>query len=357
MKLRSLDEEDYKILTVLGKNPLSKVVEISKLTGLNVKTVSKRLKNLIESKVLYYVAAQICAPSLDMDSIIVFSNVKFKDIPIIEKVCDLHLYTRYRIRVLGSVNGLLMAFNMPKGSQPLLINLLDELEKLGYIRGYNYYTTIAKWIYNENDFSRYNVREDSWNFDWNVWERRIESVEKAELNPYPPSILHQMNEKDMTILRELTINARERLKDISKKTGIPEYHLSRRISFYIDNGVIEGFRVVVYTHASRIFDQFIFKCKCPVTTTAKIATTIKELPFQSTFVPLKEGFILQIFLPPTSISEFGKIIQGKVEEMEFMWADYKTSMRYYFYGEPFKTGRWQIDRKTLINDILTKIKI
>jgi DNA-binding Lrp family transcriptional regulator len=42
--MQELDEIDYRILTALGKNPLATITELSKETGVNVKTLSKRLQ-------------------------------------------------------------------------------------------------------------------------------------------------------------------------------------------------------------------------------------------------------------------------------------------------------------------------
>jgi DNA-binding Lrp family transcriptional regulator len=357
-KMQELDEIDYRILTALGKKPLATITEISKETGVNVKTLSKRLQRLIDEKVLMAVSAQICPSTLELEPILLFINMKFKNLPMIEKLCDLHSYTRFRVRCLGACNGLMSIFMMPRNSLRYLLEFFDRLRELGLIDDYTYLTSIAKWVWKDNDFTYYDVKRDEWTFNWDEWGRYLESLKgPSELEAYPPSILHKLDNGDMALLRELSINARAKFKDLSEKLKIPEYQISRRIKLYLDSGIIEGFRVLVYSKASNLFNQFIFKCRCPVATTAKFAMAIKKLPFQLTFMPTQEGFTLIIFLPPLGVSYLGEILQRNVDDVKLMWADYRTSMRYWFYGETFKDGVWQADRKMLVDNILMELKM
>lgn len=354
----TLDDIDYRILTILGKEPLGRIIDLSKKVGISNKTFTRRLAKLIANNVFLGVSAQICHPALDLDPILVFINTKFKNLDLIEKMCNLHPYARYRIRCLGAVNGLMAMFAMPRRSISLLLELLDELKEKGVILNYNYTVPIGKWIYGENDFSYYDIKRDTWIFDWRNWEKYLESVKSLEaLEEYPPSVLHKMDLKDMMILRELTINARKKLKVIAEKCNVPIYHLSRRMDFYIKNGVIEGFRVLIASHASRLFDLFIFRCKCSIKITSKFAKAIKAIPFQFTFIPLSDGFLLWLFLPPTNVSFLGNILQKYCDDVDFAWADYRSSMRYWFYHEPFVDSKWVANRNMLVRGILRKLDL
>jgi DNA-binding Lrp family transcriptional regulator len=356
--VQELDEIDYRILTALGRNPLATITELSKETGVNVKTLSKRLQQLIQSKVIRSISAQISPSALGQEPVIIFMNTKWKNTSIVEKVGELHPYTRFSARCLGAFNGLINIFMMPRNSLGYLLELFDRLRGLGLIDDYTYLTSIAKWVWREADFTYYDVRKDEWTFDWDEWSKYVESLKgPAELEAYPPSILHKLDKTDMALLRELSKNARAKFKDLSEKLKIPEYQISRRIKLYLDNGVIEGFRVLIYSKASNLFDQFIFKCRCPVATTAKFAIAFKKLPFPLTFMPTQEGFTLVTLLPPSGVSYLGDILQRNVDDIKLMWADYRTSRRYWFYGETFKDGVWQADRKMLVDDILMELRV
>jgi hypothetical protein len=45
------------------------------------------------------------------------------------------------------------------------------------------------------------------------------------------------------------------------------------------------------------------------------AEAIKRLPFQSTLVPIKDGFILQIALPSIDLPHLGRILQRYCDEV------------------------------------------
>ena len=352
----SLDEVDYKILTALSKNPLGRINELSKQAEVSDKTFRQRFSKLIENKIFLGVSAQICYPTLSLDPILIFANAKFRNIGILEDMCDLHPYTRYRIRCLGAVNGLIMFFAVPTGSYSLLFELLDELCDRGLIINYTYSIPIGKCICVEHDFSYYDVENDSWSFNWADWEDYLSSMNPPpKIEECPPSILHKMDDRDMLILRYLTINARVKLKYLSRKCNVPIYHLSRRIKFYRRSGVIDSFRVIISSKASRLFDLFHFKCKCSVKVTAKFAKAILKIPFQATLIPLTDGFMLQIFLPPSNISSIGEILQKYCDDVQFIWGDYKSSKRYWFYHEPFVNGKWLSSREYMVDNVLKEL--
>ena len=249
--MQNLDEIDYKILTAIGRNPLASIMEMSKETGVNVKTLSKRLQQLIQNKVIYNISAQISPAALEQEPVILFINTKYKNISLVEKVGELHPYTRFSVRCLGAFNGLMNIFAMPRNSLRYLLELFDKLRELGLIENYTYLTSIAKWTWRDHDFTYYDVKRDEWIFNWDEWGRYFEFLKgPSELEAYPQSILHKLDKSDMAVLRELSINARVRLKDLSEKLKITEYQLSRKMKLYLDNGVIEGFRVLIYSKAS-----------------------------------------------------------------------------------------------------------
>jgi len=178
MIMQELDELDYRILTALGRNPLAKVVDLSEELKVNVKTLSKRLQKLVESKVLYSVSAQICPATLELEPVILFMDVKFKNIPLVEKVGEEHLYTWYSVRCLGKFNGLIMIFAIPRNSMRYLLELFDKLHEIGLIDKYVYVNSIAKWSYVECDFTYYDPTRDEWKFDWENWPQVLEKVKE-----------------------------------------------------------------------------------------------------------------------------------------------------------------------------------
>ena len=174
-----LDEIDYRILTALGKNPLGTINELSKAVKVSPKTLAKRLRKLINNKIFLRVSAQLSYPTIGLEPVLVFMSASFRNLGLIEEVCHYHPYTRYRIRCLGAINGIIALFAIPEGSLHLLLQLLDDLKDRGIISSYSYEEPIARWIYVENDFSYYDIENDTWNFNWDQWEELVSSSQEG----------------------------------------------------------------------------------------------------------------------------------------------------------------------------------
>jgi len=352
-----LSIRDLKALSALSKFPLGTIKSLSRIAGTSSNTLSRRLKRLKRKGVLISVSAEICYPSLGLEPIIFFFNAPFKHLEVLEMLLDIHPYSRYRVRCLGFCNGIYTLFAIPQGTFPLLMEFIDELVQRGLITEYHYEETIARWVYSENDFSYYDPKSDSWRFDWSGWDSLIEkTVAPPPLRRNPPSVLHLMDERDMRILRQLTIDAREKKSVMAERAGVPAYHLSRRIRFYMKKNVIDAFRVIVHRDASKLLATLLFDCRCPIRVTERFAEALTHLPFQSTLIPVKEGFLLQTSIPPIDLPKLGTILQKYCDELRVVWSDYDSSMRYWFWTEPYRDGEWISTREYMVTDVLKVLK-
>jgi DNA-binding Lrp family transcriptional regulator len=162
-----------------------------------------------------------------------------------------------------------------------------------------------------------------------------------------------MDERDMRILRQLTVNARERKGEIAGRAGVPNYHLTRRMKFFLGNDVISTHRVIVHRNASRLFSTLLFECQCPISVTERFSHAVGLLPFQSTQIPTKEGFLLQTSIPSLDLPQLGSILQKHCTDVKVSWSDYDSSMRYWFWDEAFQNGRWMATRDYMVNDVIS----
>ena len=353
-----ITKKELELLNILSKKPLAKIKELSQILKADPRTIRRRLTKLKKDRSLLYVTAQVEYSTLSLLPVLIFFEIPFKSIFKVEKYCDKHPYTRYRVRCLGAFNGLYTLFSIPQGTLPFLIEFCDELKERKIIKDYVIYEVINRWYYSEFDFSFYNYETDVWNFSWDSWERdNIMNITKPKPLKKPlTSILHKITEKDLLILRELSIDSRRLRKDIAKKVNLPLYVLSRRIKFLEENGVIDKYRLVIGGRLARLFTTIFFICYCPVKVTQLFASAIQLLPFQATLLPTYRGFFLQISIPPLHLTELGTILQKYCEEVKVLWSDYASSMKYYFYPDPFLKGTWRADREFMVEEVLKDCK-
>lgn len=348
-----LTRKDISILSVLGRDPLGSVKDLSRDAGITPITFSNRVKQLRQDKILLSISAQLGYSMLGLDAILLFLEVPFRNIEIVERSLDAHPYTRFRVRCLGDTNGMYAVMAIPQGSISMLLKFCDELRRMGLVNRYRYEYSVAAWSHTETDFKHYDLCSDSWNFDWSSWMRGF-TRDPPPLPSYSV-VLDQLDERDMKILRQLTKDARDKKKDIAERAGVPNYFLTRRRQFYKRSGVISCYRVVVHRDASRLFATLLFECICPIGVTETFAEAIKRLPFQSTLVPIKDGFILQTALPSIDLPHMGSILRRYCDEVRVTWSDYNSSMRYWLWDVPLQEGRWLASKEFMVTDVLEEV--
>ena len=114
--------------------------------------------------------------------------------------------------------------------------------------------------------------------------------------------------------------------------------------------------MIVHRNASRLFSTLLFECRCPISATGMFSEAVSRLPFQSTLIPVKDGFILQTSLPSIDLPYLGVILQKHCDEVKVLWNDYESSMRYWFWDEPFKDGRWLSNRDFIVRDVMKQLE-
>jgi DNA-binding Lrp family transcriptional regulator len=329
------------------------VKDLSLDAGITPITFSHRVRQLRQDNILLSISAQLGYSILGLDSILLFLEVPFKNIEIVERSLDAHPYSRYRVRCLGDTNGIYAVMAIPQGSISMLLKFCDELRRMGLIHRYRYEYSVATWSHTETDFKYYDLPTDSWNFDWVNWMKGF-TREPLPLPSYSVA-LARLDVRDMRILRQLTKDARGKKKDIAERAGVPNYVLTRRRQFYERSGVISCYRVVVHRNASRLFSTLLFECICPIGVTETFAEAIKRLPFQSTLVPIKDGFILQTALPSIDLPRLGRILQRYCDEVHVTWSDYDSSMRYWFWDVPLQDGVWLASKEFMVTDVIEEV--
>lgn len=352
--MASIDTLTLKILSTLGKNPKASLRTLSRDLNLSSISLKKRIEKMLSDKLLYGISARINPFSLGLKIELVIVETPPDKMALFEKVCDLHPYTHYRVRCFGPINGLFVVFYIPMNTTYLLIDLLEELSKNDVVSRWTLETPTSFPIGCEADYSFYSP-EVGWKFDWNNWARGIEHIEPIEPKE-EKNVLNLLDKVDMRILRELSKNILRRKSEIAKAAGIELYHLDKRWKRLEDLGVIEGYRVLVGMHLLQITSYVLFRCRCPMKDSMRIASAIKNLPFQSTFFFTSDGFILYIMTTSPDYSSLASVLQRYCKKMEVYWCDYRSSLRYYFYDEAFSNGSWRSDIDYMVNSILRKIK-
>ncbi len=349
----NLTDKDIRLLSALGRRPLESASVLCKEVGVTSATFSKRLKKLYDNKILLSISAEVNYPSLGLEPVFYFLESPFRFVKSVERALDLHPYTRYRVRSLGALNGLYTLFAVPAGTLNLLNEFVERLVGLGYVKDYYFDLSMGPWAYSETDFQYFNLDDGSWSFDWNQWESSvlIDSPPHSCAEGRPTSVLHELDGRDMRILRQLSMNAARRKKVIASEAKVPDYHLSRRWK-KLEKHVIDSYRVVVNREASKLFATLMFECDCTDPVRWKFTNALPTLPFQSTLMPSGRGFLLQTAIHSLDLPQLGRILQKYCRDVRVLWSDYSSSMRYWFWDEPFQGGEWISSRDYMVDSVV-----
>ena len=350
-QLRLLDATDARVLASLVADPLGSFEQLGESAGLSPSGTLKRIRKLVESGILSkeFVRSQVNYAAVGLETVVVLVDSRPAMWKAMEAACDAHPYTQYRIRVMGSVNGFLVVFSIPAFSMALLLEFLSRLKELGVIESYSVHQPVSSWGHSETKFSGYDPVANSWKFSWDEWEAKIEG--SLGTHPLPSaSILHKLDQTDIGILRALSIDSRGEKKTLAEKLGIKDYELSRRLRFVTDSGLVSFHRVTHETGILGIAMTIALKCKAPLDYTGRVLNSASEFPFQGSFYPLEDGFLLIANIPPGDVTSLVTLMQRHCESVELMWGDYNSSMKYFFDNEPsnFSAGRWNTDQRYVV---------
>ena len=348
---------DFLTLSALCREPLGSYQGLASLAGISAQTLKRRMLALSDASVLLRVGARIRFSALGLQAAPALASVPFSKVRMVEKACDLHPYTRYRVRCLGSTNGLFMIFAIPNGTEFQLAEFFEELKGLGLVNDYKILHATAEPCYRNPDLRIYDAWSDSWKFKTEKWVQTLDK-DHEDLQQFAPSTLTKLDILDLKLLRLLTQDARKPQKLLAKELRVPEYHVSRRLKFIFENGIVPSCEVFLGRKLFRNAPGALFEVSCNLSTTRAMVTGLKTLPFQASLFPTSEGFLLFAGLPTPLFTEIGTVILERSRASNLMWTDYDTSMRYYFDESSYveQTGQWKADRDFVINETLSSLR-
>lgn len=346
-------EEEKSVIHTLTLRPLASYASLGRTAGVSRATFASRVRDLIAKEILYkdLVKAQVSSSRVGLELVAVLLDSQPGDWTTVERACDLHPYTRYRIRCMGAVSGHFILFAIPYGAIHNLMTFLEALKDgLSGPGALTVHRVTAEPRYTETNVANYSPEERRWLTTAGLQDSGGDA-KGAPLEPSRAPLLHSLNERDMLILRHLSINARTEKAMIASAVKIPTYSLSKRLKFYRTRGIVEAYRIVF----NRGFRAFVSNClfvgECPSRRLEEIAAKLRDFPFQSTFLATERGFIFHADqLPPEFYPELATSLNREAT-VRAAWCDYTSSYRYYFDNEPsnFSGGAWDSDREYMLD--------
>jgi DNA-binding Lrp family transcriptional regulator len=225
-------------IRLLENNPLKSYRELAKIKGVSPQTFIRKVEELKSRNIIRDVHSSLRPESLYFERIIVVFIVSSLDeITYLELSCDSHPYTKQRNRIFGHVYGLLVNFDIPKGTLSNLKEFLKILKERNYCEKYSIFRTEGRRVFHPQPFYNNIMDLEDFNIE-EYFSKRInnnrESNKKRKSNHEP--IFHPIH---LLILRDITTNMRISRSDLILKYRSYLKLKTREESFY---SLPKGFR-------------------------------------------------------------------------------------------------------------------
>ncbi|RLE66202.1 MAG: hypothetical protein DRJ47_03085 [Thermoprotei archaeon] len=346
----------FVLLQALVEDPVASFNKLAKKIGISPSTARELYKRLLREKYISLVFAIVNYPALEREIVAALITSPPQKWPLLESSLDEFFYIRSRARCIGSVSGIHAFFAIPSGSLPYLREFLESLRDLGLMESYKLITPASRWFYSEPDFTIFDPLTFTWKADWKSWKEMLTSLQPEHIGAPSPSILSELTLSDLKIIDILSIDARVKKSEVAKFAGLKSYELSRRLKFLHEKKVILKYRVSLGSRFLANLVNIAINAECSSKFTRLIAAAVKKLPYQSTFIPTKEGFLLYILMPSKDFIDLSAVLQEYCNRLEVTWLDYKHSKLWNIAFESYKEGKWDSSYEFMVEKPLEAIR-
>lgn len=296
--------------------------------------------------------------SLNLQTVDVFFDTpSFDSLSYVEKLCELHPYTKFRARCYGGSSEVFAQFRIPKGTFKLLNRFLREEKKKGGLHEFRILPTedipslftIPRLEYWNND-------SFTWKFDWNEWigKPAISGIE--EYREPIESKLDTLAKEDIWILSYLPLGMRRKqrlvIEDLkSEGVTISSQDFSRRLRHLKEN-FIPRYYVHIDIDAFDLYSNVIITAECPKGFTANLRRRLlsNSLPFQSTLKTTDTFMYWYLRMPPSHLSQLLNYLHERVENLRVSMVDHEKSYVYGLWADAFDEEKksWRTDQDFLL---------
>ena len=347
-----IDETDVKILEGLSLLGPRNLALIAKHIDISINTLRYRVRQMLENSLLF-LHLNPYHTNMGLKKAVVFVEAAQGYEDVLLDCLRVNDFWVFLCRIYGSYEGCGGIWTIPKENDEDFESFLQSILDSGLAKSCEVnWTTCHEGVPVSSRW--FNVEENAWTFNWEEWVKEVETIE-GEL-PWtliePDDWPIKADYEDLLIIKELEIDGRKSLTDISKKLGIPLENLKYNFREHVSKrGLIESYQVEIFRFPCLISDFLFFKFKFDsYEKFAKFALSLKDKPFP-TFLGKVLGentLISHIYLPKFEFRKFIEslstlIKKGLLEKYSYVLQDPFKQWRETIPYEHFKDNRWDYD--------------
>jgi len=347
-----LDEIDVKILEGLSLIGPRNLVRIAEHLDIPITTARYRVRRMLKESILF-IHLNPYHTYMGLKKAIVFFEAEpgYEDVLLdCLRVNDFWLFL---CRIYGPYEGCETTYTIPKGKEKEFEAFLQSLQDCGIVRSIevNWSTCFegvpvrSRWFKND---------EAVWVYNWDEWISEVEKIDGklprtlVEPDDWPIKV----DKEDLLIIKELEIDGRKTLTDISKKLDIPfekvKYHFREHVS---KRGLIEGYQMEIYRSPALVSENLFFKFEFDSHEKMKkfaLSLCDKPFPYYLGKVLGENALMTQIYLPKWEFRRFvaalsALIKMGLLKRYHYVITDIYQTWRETIPYQHFENGKWNYD--------------
>lgn len=349
-----VDELDVKILEGLSLFGPRNIALIAKQLEVPITTMRYRVQRMLSESVLFF-HLNPYHTYMGLKKAVVFIEAVPGCEDILLRCLRANDFWVFLCRIYGPYEGCEVTWTIPKEKTQEFEAFLQSLRDYGVARSIEVnYSTCFEGVPVQSRW--FDIESAAWVFDWDEWIKEVETIE-GEL-PYtlvePSDWPIKVDHDDLLIIKELEIDGRRSLTEISKKLDVPlerlKYHFKEHVS---KRGLIEGYQVEIYRFPSPISENLFFKFEFDsYEKMVKFALTLhdKPFPFYLGKVLGENAIITQVYLPRREFRNFiaalsSLIKRGALKSYHYVITDIFQVWRETIPYQHFEDGKWHYDGK------------
>ncbi len=349
-------------MLALESDPFMPMTELAETLGVTRITAKKRVDDLKSRGIIKPSIAIYNNNALGLNRINIYAKVSTNEkLALLEKACDEHPYTYYRVRAFGGGFGLFMQFNIPSKSNTLLQGFIEKLRKEGIIEKYEWLESNQHNVESYSNLSRFNSEFSHWEFSWEDWFKQLRKPKATSPKIDNPKVDYStFNPSHFKILRLLTADGSLKQTDIKVKLNLSRTQAHREFNYVMDN-YIEKIR---FMYDREIFDlnetYLAIGKEVEQNFSNQLFNTIvsNPPPFRLALdISDDNKILLWANMTHSQASGFAFSIWHEIPSAKIYVLDTKNSMMYWFYPEnfDFDSMSWKTSKDYMINKPLERL--
>jgi len=349
-----IDETDVEILEGLSLLGPRNLTTIARHLELPVTTVRYRVQRMLADSTLFLHLNPYHTNMGLMKVVFFIEAVPGLEDALLECL-RVHDYWLFLCRIYGPYEGCCGIWTVPKGRDGDFLEYIQSLTDSGIAKSVKLnWTTCHEGIPVRTRW--FETAERKWVFDWDEWLSEVETIE-GEL-PWtlqePDDWPIKVDCEDLLIIKELEIDGKMTLTDISNKLEMPlekvKYHFREHI---MKRDLVEGYQVEIYRFPSLISENVLFKFEFDnYNQLVKFALSLhdKPFPFQMGKVIGENALTSHMCLPKWEFRRFISYLsilirKGLLKQYHYVLQDIYQTWRETIPYQHFKDGTWNYDKE------------